>query len=101
MPEREHSDDYYNYNLRGVVVHMGTAEFGHYYSFIGDREHDKWYEFNDTFIREMDKEDIAAEAFGGEERWSWGSQYTSSQFSQLREKHRNAYLLFYERKGVY
>lgn len=28
------ADQYYQYDLKGVVVHMGTAESGHYYSFI-------------------------------------------------------------------
>ena len=27
-------DSYYQYKLRGVVVHLGIADSGHYYSFI-------------------------------------------------------------------
>jgi len=57
---------------------MGTADFGHYYSFIKDGNQDKWLEFNDTYIRYIDKEDIAAESFGGEERWSWSNTFTST-----------------------
>lgn len=38
-------DEDYAYHLKGVVVHAGTAEAGHYYSFIKDDS--KWYEFND------------------------------------------------------
>lgn len=26
--------EYYEYKLAGIVVHLGTAEFGHYYSYI-------------------------------------------------------------------
>lgn len=26
--------DYYEYKLKGVVVHKGTAQYGHYYSYI-------------------------------------------------------------------
>lgn len=27
-------DDYYKYDLVGVIVHAGTADSGHYYSYI-------------------------------------------------------------------
>lgn len=29
--------DYYEYKLKGVVVHRGTAVYGHYYSYINHR----------------------------------------------------------------
>jgi ubiquitin C-terminal hydrolase len=32
------------------VIHSGTAESGHYYSFIKD-EDNKWFEFNDTIVK--------------------------------------------------
>lgn len=41
-------DDIYEYELIGVTVHTGTADGGHYYSFIRDKLHksesgqDKW-----------------------------------------------------------
>jgi ubiquitin C-terminal hydrolase len=43
----------YNYILKGVVVHSGTAEFGHYYSFIRHEE-DKWLRFDDSKISSFD-----------------------------------------------
>lgn len=36
--ERSMPQDYYKYKLKGIVVHYGTADQGHYYSFIQDRE---------------------------------------------------------------
>jgi len=36
----EYPPEYYNFKLKGVVVHMGTADSGHYYSFIKDRQAD-------------------------------------------------------------
>jgi ubiquitin C-terminal hydrolase len=39
-------NDYYDYKLRGIVVHYGSAEAGHYYSYIKD-EKKQWHEFND------------------------------------------------------
>ncbi len=52
--------------MKGVVVHIGSADSGHYYSFIQDRVTSKWYEFNDTVVRDFDIEDLPDEAFGGE-----------------------------------
>ena len=56
------------YNLAGVVVHTGTAEGGHYYSFIRDRssKDNNWYLFNDAEVKTFDPMQIAAECFGGE-----------------------------------
>ncbi len=102
LPEpAQFPDDYYNYKLRGIVIHMGTAEYGHYYSFIKDTDTSKWYEFNDTYVREFDAAEISNEAFGGEEKWSWNTSYTSNQLASIRERHRNAYVLLYERQGTY
>lgn len=50
------------YRLRGVVVHSGQANGGHYYSFIrSDRGDGKWYKFDDTDVHEHDlsTEDVA------------------------------------------
>ena len=40
----------FQYDLIGVVCHKGTAEVGHYYSFI-KTEPGKWYEFNDSAVK--------------------------------------------------
>jgi hypothetical protein len=32
--KRRVPEGYYKYNLKGIVVHYGTADQGHYYSFI-------------------------------------------------------------------
>lgn len=41
IPNKKYPDDYYNFELKGIVIHMGTAESGHYYSFIKNRGTDK------------------------------------------------------------
>ena len=52
------------------MVHTGTAEGGHYYSFILDRSspqgRDQWFLFNDAEVKPFDPAQIAAECFGGE-----------------------------------
>lgn len=41
-------DEYYDFKLRGVIVHYGTSEAGHYYSYIKDSN--EWFEFNDEMV---------------------------------------------------
>ena len=99
LPSRKYSDDYYKFNLKGIVIHTGTAESGHYYSYIQDRVSSKWHEFNDNLVCAFDAEDIPGEAYGGVEKWQ--SMYMSNYTISSREKFRNAYLLFYEREHKY
>lgn len=88
-----------------MVIHIGTAESGHYYSLINDRQphlrgkssKDMWYEFNDTRVTSFDPADIPNEAFGGEETWTSTYYSSFSSYSMKSEKMRNGYLLLYER----
>eukprot|EP01022_Parablepharisma_sp_SALTPOND_P001655 TRINITY_DN1069_c0_g1_i1.p1 TRINITY_DN1069_c0_g1~~TRINITY_DN1069_c0_g1_i1.p1 ORF type:complete len:1056 (-),score=148.20 TRINITY_DN1069_c0_g1_i1:16535-19702(-) len=75
---------YFCYKLKGVVIHTGTLNAGHYYSLIKDSEKDKWYQFNDTLVQEFDLSDFKEEAFGN---------YAEKSI----EKSYNAYILVYER----
>lgn len=82
--QKEHgvanSDDF-EYQLKGIVVHIGSAEYGHYFSFI--KCDTQWLEFNDERVKEFDPKDIETECFGGE-HW--------------RRENQSAYLLLYEKK---
>lgn len=67
--EGDADNEQYEYDLIGVTVHTGTADGGHYYSFIKDRTagaRDKWFLFNDAEVKPFDPNQIAAECFGGE-----------------------------------
>lgn len=67
------------YTLCGILIHSGSAETGHYYSYIQSEK--KWYEFNDRIVTEINLVDkIKCECFGGGD-----------------SKSRNAYMLFYEK----
>lgn len=95
-PPKKYADEYYKYRLRGIVVHTGVADGGHYYSYIQDRGTDKWFEFNDTWVSDFKESDIPDECFGGEEKWGSMMNYQRSHV-----KTRNAYLVFYERVTDY
>ena len=44
------SKDDFEYELKGVVLHYGTADFGHYFSYIKESDN-QWIEFNDERVR--------------------------------------------------
>lgn len=46
------------YRLRGIVIHTGTSEGGHYYSLIKDNTNDRWFKFNDQNVVEFDPKEI-------------------------------------------
>ena len=92
-------DEYYQYELKGINVHTGSADGGHYFSFIDvfrDGEgnimatpqegKNNWLTFNDSNVSEFDPDKIPSECFGGNTE---GYSFENCQ---------NAYLLFYERK---
>lgn len=82
------------FELVGVLVHSGTAETGHYYSYIrlplrSSNGAVRWAEFNDTEVSEFDPSRIPEQCFGG----SWDDNE-----SRLRyPKPNSAYMLFYQR----
>lgn len=102
-------------------MHTGTAEGGHYYSFIRERvkrptdtnnlssnvdalldnspqgQQHRWYLFNDAEVKPFDPSQIATECFGGEIT-SKGYDQGSDRFLDFQfEKTHSAYMLFYER----
>ena len=98
-------DEYYQYELKGINVHIGSAQGGHYISFV-DVERDghnneldiktsiendiiksKWLKFNDSIVTKFDTKEIPVESYGG---------YIDNK--KINENHQNAYLLIYERK---
>mmetsp|Transcript_21776 Transcript_21776/g.33642 ORF Transcript_21776/g.33642 Transcript_21776/m.33642 type:complete len:184 (-) Transcript_21776:2930-3481(-) len=73
------SDENYEYKLVGVVAHMGSADAGHYLSYINverdgnerdenwlNTERQKWLEFNDTTVQNFNfASDLEESCFGG------------------------------------
>ncbi|KAI9791100.1 MAG: hypothetical protein M1816_004331 [Peltula sp. TS41687] len=89
------------FELVGVLVHSGTAESGHYYSFIRERpitsisQSPDWVQYNDSEVQYWNPANIAAQCFGGTETW------TQSKDSQplVLPKSYSAYMLFYQRSS--
>lgn len=63
-------DSKFIYQLVGVLVHSGSANSGHYYSYIKERKefvgdaNERWLEFNDNNVTQFDKNKLAQECFG-------------------------------------
>ena len=90
------NEEYYEYVLKGVNVHLGHANGGHYISFIDVDRDGKgnnmitkkrpiWVKFNDSQLSEFDPLNIPNECYGGEMK------------NINLENSQNAYLLIYER----
>lgn len=89
------SEDWFE--LVGILVHAGTAESGHYYSFIRERptsrEDECWFEFNDDVVTPWDPSKKDSCCFGGvESTWDAGGV--------TFDKNYCAYMLFYERSST-
>ncbi|XP_033107296.1 ubiquitin carboxyl-terminal hydrolase 34-like [Anneissia japonica] len=101
-PQGQEDNLDYLYGLVGVTVHTGTADGGHYYSFIKDRIHsdaqrDRWYMFNDAEVKPFDSTQLAAECFGGEMTTKTYDSVTDKYMDFSFEKTHSAYMLFYEK----
>ncbi|KAI4467227.1 ubiquitin carboxyl-terminal hydrolase [Holotrichia oblita] len=100
LKANDEEEEQYEYDLIGVTVHTGTADGGHYYSFIKDRSagaRDKWFLFNDAEVKPFDPNQIAAECFGGEMTSKTYDSVTDKFMDFSFEKTNSAYMLFYER----
>ncbi|KAG0375629.1 hypothetical protein BGX24_008849 [Mortierella sp. AD032] len=105
IPDQDKSAAF-QYNLVGVLVHTGTADSGHYYSYIKDRsgsssgshvDSTRWYHFNDSRVEEFDVSELPSKAFGGSEFIPQESSPYMKSPPRSTSKPYSAYMLFYER----
>ena len=89
----ENSENNTDYELTGITIHDGEADFGHYYDLIKGPD-DLWYKFNDTTVEVFSKERIEEEAFG-----SKNCEDDIYKEEQSEEEKNNAYILIYTKKN--
>ncbi|KAJ5591634.1 uncharacterized protein N7459_002003 [Penicillium hispanicum] len=86
------------FELVGVLVHTGTAESGHYYSYVRERPSSgaepSWVEFNDSDVSRFDPSTIADQCFGA------SGDYRHTMAGVKVSKVWNAYMLFYQRVSM-
>eukprot|EP01127_Copromyxa_protea_P022514 TRINITY_DN8090_c0_g1_i1.p1 TRINITY_DN8090_c0_g1~~TRINITY_DN8090_c0_g1_i1.p1 ORF type:complete len:2714 (-),score=433.50 TRINITY_DN8090_c0_g1_i1:44-7879(-) len=95
--ESVHPESFYDYSLTGVLVHQGTTDSGHYYSFIKDKESKNWFKFNDSQVTELKPEHFAEECYGGTYNQDVYDHHLKKWVSRTHTRTNNAYMLFYER----
>eukprot|EP01116_Phalansterium_solitarium_P008217 TRINITY_DN2173_c0_g1_i3.p1 TRINITY_DN2173_c0_g1~~TRINITY_DN2173_c0_g1_i3.p1 ORF type:complete len:1275 (-),score=-28.51 TRINITY_DN2173_c0_g1_i3:4-3828(-) len=94
-----HPPAFYSYDLVGVIVHYGTVDSGHYYSFIKERVGNcLWHEYNDTKVLAFDPSQIPLACFGGGDEITEVDRMTGKPTILKRVKANNAYILCYQRR---
>ncbi|KAJ3461759.1 hypothetical protein MRS44_010312 [Fusarium solani] len=92
-PENDTEEDIFE--LVGVLVHSGTAESGHYYSYIRERPsasgRQTWVEFNDDMVTAWDPSHMESSTFGGPDHRPYDTN------GIIYDKTYSAYMLFYQR----
>lgn len=85
------------FELVGVLVHSGTAESGHYYSYVRERgtpDSSRWVEFNDDTVSSWDPTLLETSTFGGPD-----PQNMHDTNGMFFDKTYSAYMLFYQRSS--
>ena len=49
------------YELSAILIHSGSAAGGHYYTYLKSFEDGNWYNFNDSSVTIIDKDDVNKE----------------------------------------
>ena len=66
------------YELYAVLVHKGSASFGHYYALLQDVERGEWYEFNDATVKPIKPSELRRAVGGAESAASGGYSWSGS-----------------------
>jgi ubiquitin carboxyl-terminal hydrolase 34 len=95
-PSEDQPEDIFE--LVGILVHSGTAESGHYYSYIRERptssESEVWVEFNDDIVSSWDPAQMESSCFGGPD---YRPPFDNN--GMVYDKTYSAYMLFYQRSS--
>lgn len=81
------------YNLHSVCIHEGNALSGHFWTYIWNKQQQKWFKFNDTEVSESNWDDLYENAVGG--NLSKTTSSITDDKNKLNDKMPSAYFLIY------
>jgi len=107
--ETDQSPTRFQYRLRGVIVHSGECQSGHYYSFINTlspfdvdpvsgKPKRTWLKFNDSEVELFSEDQLEVQCFGGKKTESVYNGYTT--YDKEVPRTNSAYMVFYERCDI-
>jgi ubiquitin C-terminal hydrolase len=102
VPKTELKDEDFEYKLVGVVIHKGTAEWGHYVSLIDanrGKDDEKWLLFDDGHVSDFKMENFEEECFGSSST-SNREEYGHSLYEMadtFSGASKSAYILIYDK----
>ncbi|BDA41234.1 probable ubiquitin carboxyl-terminal hydrolase FAF-X [Coccomyxa sp. Obi] len=105
-PKDQPNAKQYQYSLKGIVVHSGSAFAGHYYSYIKVRKQEgqgmaagQWLCFDDNQVEPWDIANLDRDCFGGKQSDSGFGDRGGllAQVAHEFDRPHSAYMLFYER----
>jgi len=110
-------EECFEYKLVGVTVHSGSANAGHYWSYINtqkdkeaegadtkdfaENDAERWMEFNDSIVKDFSISKLKDECYGGDSGGSGGfglSALDGWGFNTGGGYGKSGYMLFYEKK---
>lgn len=109
------SAETYEYHLTGVNVHIGSADAGHYFSYINtirngesdqmsydpnnEAHQTSWLKFNDSYVSKFNYSKLEEECFGGSMNQDSNDTMASGwNFRMSNDNIQSAYMLIYERR---
>ena len=78
------------YYLKGVIIHEGDINYGHYYAYI--KNNGRWWQFNDRLVTEVNKRRVFDDAYGYlyEDRNVYCLIYTHEDLDADLQLHKNS-----------
>lgn len=87
-------EDNYIYSLYAVIVHDGSINYGHYFTYLKDHDKDRWIKFNDNRVSIVTMEEVFEKNYGGDQESVIINSLGEIQVLQ-KEQERSAYILVY------
>ena len=88
----------WEYQLHGVLVHVGDLNAGHYYAFIKPQKNGWFYKFDDDKVTKARKAEVLEDNFGGKYRFLRMGPLRNAK-CQKTIGQKSAYMLVYIRKS--